>query len=115
MHESPDSNLVSRIAMQQFSLNNLLNLMLNYNNEFEVAEYIILLKKLKQAYDESNIAFTKGSLYIDTTTRRILLARITSYNVCYTKLLRARAYVINSKGITYSNVITFTTLDSAAK
>ncbi len=27
----------------------------------------------------------------------------------------ARAYVINSKGITYSNVITFTTLDSAAK
>lgn len=66
-----DQNMVSRLATQKFSINSLYNLLMNHQDNLAVSEYLILLRKLKKAYDSYDIQFPQGSLVVDTTKHQI--------------------------------------------
>ncbi len=71
MYPEPDGEAAGRIAAQQFSLNSLYTLLMNYQESEDLSEYTLLLKKLKNTYEESGIVFPEGSLLIDTLERKI--------------------------------------------
>ncbi|MBI9066662.1 MAG: hypothetical protein JEZ09_05175 [Salinivirgaceae bacterium] len=73
MFENPDKKLLSRIAIQKYSLSSLYNILQKYQDDNDVAEYLLLLKKLKKTYDELEVQFEAESLVIDTAKKRISL------------------------------------------
>jgi hypothetical protein len=70
-----DENMISRLAAQKYSINSLYQLMSNYQDNLEISEYLIHLRKLKKAYDKFDITFPEGSLQVDTSHRQILLKK----------------------------------------
>lgn len=73
MHKSPPPELVSKIAVQEFSVNSLYKLLQTYQDDIVISEYLLLLKKLMKKYESLNIRYPQGSLVIDTVEKRIYL------------------------------------------
>jgi hypothetical protein len=73
MYENPDAKLMSKIAIQSFSLNSLISLLQQSQDNINVSEYLLLLKKLKGAFDDLKIQYPPESLLIDTSTKHIKL------------------------------------------
>ncbi len=73
MYEETNSKLLGKIAIQKFSLNSLISLMQQSQDNINVSEYLLLLKKLRKAFDNLNVQFPSESLVIDTTTKHIKL------------------------------------------
>jgi hypothetical protein len=73
MYSEPDAKMVSRIATQKFSLNIVINLLQNQQDDLAVAEYLILLRKLHVAFDDFEIKVSKENLFIDTVNKRITI------------------------------------------
>jgi hypothetical protein len=73
LYENPDSQLLNRITLQRYSLNSMYSLLLNYQDNIEVKEYILLLKKMKKIYEKQNIQISPESLVIDTLAKQIKL------------------------------------------
>ena len=73
MYNQPDARMVSRIATQRFSLNIIINLLQNQQNDIDVSSYLVMLRKLRKAFDEFVIRVPKGSIYIDTINKRITI------------------------------------------
>lgn len=73
LYENPDSQLLNRISLQQYSLNSMYNLLLNYQDNLELKEYILLLKKMKKIYEKQNIQIAPEALVIDTLAKHIKL------------------------------------------
>jgi len=81
MHEDPDSKLMGKIAIQSFSLNSLIGLLQLSQDDADVMEYLLLLKKLKRSFDDLKIEFPAKSLVIDTTTKHIKLNNENTINL----------------------------------
>jgi hypothetical protein len=73
MYNEPDAKMVSRIATQKFSLNIILNLLQNQQDDMSVAEYLILLRKLRVAFDDFEIKVSKENLIVDSVNKRITI------------------------------------------
>lgn len=73
MYSEPDARMVSRIATQKFSLNIIINLLQNQQDDLAVAEYLILLRKLRKAFDDFEIKVSSENLIIDTINKRITI------------------------------------------
>lgn len=69
--ENPDPEVVQKIAEQKFTLNALLGVLKNYNDDPTVADYTKKLNLLKTYFDSFNILFDKKDLVIDTTNKVI--------------------------------------------
>ncbi|MFA6402645.1 MAG: hypothetical protein WCX31_13655 [Salinivirgaceae bacterium] len=73
MYENPDATLLARIAIQKFSINSLYQVLQQHQEKADVAEYLILLRKLKKVYDENTINFPAECLKIDPVAKQIKL------------------------------------------
>ena len=73
MYDKPGSKLMAKIALQEYSLNSLISLLQISQNNYDMSEYLLLLKKLKKAYTNLNVKFETESLLIDTTNKHIKL------------------------------------------
>ena len=73
MYSQPDAKMVSRIATQRFSLNIIINLLQNQQNDIDVSSYLVMLRKLRKAFDEFVIRVPQGCLSIDTVNKRIII------------------------------------------
>lgn len=71
MYNQPDAKMVSRIATQKFSLYIIINMLQNQQNDIDVASYLVMLRKLRKAFDEFEIKVPKGSMTIDTVNKRV--------------------------------------------
>ena len=65
--------MVSRIATQKFSLAIIINLLQNQQNDIDVASYLVMLRKLRKAFDEFVIRVPQGCMTIDTANKRIII------------------------------------------
>ena len=73
MYSQPDAKMVSRIATQKFSLGIIINLLQNQQNDIDVASYLVMLRKLRRAFDEFVIRVPQGCMTIDTANKRIII------------------------------------------
>lgn len=73
MYSQPDAKMVSRIATQKFSLAIIINLLQNQQNDIDVASYLVMLRKLRKAFDEFVIRVPQGCMSIDTANKRIII------------------------------------------
>ncbi len=73
MYENPDALLMGRIAIQKFSINSLYQILQKHQENIEISEYLVLLRKLKRVYDENTVQIPASCMMIDTVTRQIRL------------------------------------------
>ena len=73
MYSQPDAKMISRIATQKFSLNIIINLLQNQQNDIDVASYLVMLRKLRKDFDEFVIKVPQGCMKIDTVNKRIII------------------------------------------
>ena len=68
IYESDNGNIevMERIAEQKYSLNYLISLLNNYQDNTAIAEYILMLKTLKNKYDKIEIYYEQENFNIDT-------------------------------------------------
>ena len=75
--ENPDINLEQQILTQKYSLDRLIALLSNYQNDEFIAKYILMLRQLKLPFDSVDILFEQDDLIIDTLNKTIGSARPT--------------------------------------
>lgn len=81
MYDQADARLASKIASQKFSLNSLINLLQNHQDNLVAAEYLLLLKKLRGAFNAFEIKFMPNHLLIDTTNKQITIKNSEKINI----------------------------------
>jgi hypothetical protein len=60
-----------RIAGQKYSLNSLISLLNNYQEDIVVTGYILMLKGLKKSFDKVDIYYTRQDFQLDTINKLI--------------------------------------------
>ncbi len=75
--DNPDRNLEEQILTQKYSLDRLIALLSNYQNDEFIAKYILMLRQLKLSFDSVDILFEQDDLVIDTTSKTIETIRPT--------------------------------------
>jgi hypothetical protein len=60
-----------RIAAQKYSLNSLISLLSNYQENIIITEYILMLKGLKKTFDKFDIYYNHDSFQLDTINKLI--------------------------------------------
>jgi hypothetical protein len=90
--ESPDAEVVQKIAEQKYTLTSLLSFMKNYYDDPVVVYYTKKLKYLKNYFDSFDIYFKKGDLEIDTS-RKLFRASGSKMNVTVETMDKIRDYV----------------------
>ncbi len=82
MYESGHDNkqMAETILQQKYSLNSILTMLSNHQESLEVAEYILMLKKLKKIYEKVDILYHKEGFQVDTTHK---LIKTTSAQIRY--------------------------------
>jgi hypothetical protein len=73
MYDEPNEKLASKIASQKFSLNSLINLLKNNQDDIIAKEYLILLEDLKKAFNKFEITFQPNNITIDTVQKKIYI------------------------------------------
>lgn len=73
MYDEPSSRLLGKIAIQKFSLNSLISLLTLSQENIDISEYLILLRKLNKAFNDLNVQLPAESLIIDTSLKHIKL------------------------------------------
>jgi hypothetical protein len=72
LEENPyNMEVLDRISEQKYSLNSLIFLLSNYHDDILITEYILMLKKLRKAFDRFEIYFRKEKFTLDTANRMI--------------------------------------------
>ncbi len=71
-NRDPDNpEIMERIALQKYSLNNLISLLSNHQSEISVSKYILMLKILKDEFDKFEILLEQEGTQVDTAARTI--------------------------------------------
>ena len=70
-YNSNNIEIMDRIAEQKYSLNSLLSLLSNYQDDIQIAENILLLKRLKRSFDKFDIYYEQESFVLDTINKTI--------------------------------------------
>jgi hypothetical protein len=73
--DDPDQAIMERIAEQKYSLNSLITLLSNHQEDLQISEYLVLLRKLKRIFDTFEIYYEPGDFDIDTVNKVIALNR----------------------------------------
>ena len=68
---SQNMEIMDRIAEQKYSLNSLISLLGNYQDDIFVAEYYLLLKRLKRTFDKFDILYKQEDFELDTINKKI--------------------------------------------
>lgn len=63
--------IMDRIAEQKYSLNSLIYLLSNYQEDIRITEYILMLKRLRKAYTRYEIYYEEEDFIIDTSRKMI--------------------------------------------
>jgi hypothetical protein len=63
--------IAERIAGQKYSLNSLISLLSNYQEDIIVTQYILMLKNLKKSFDQVNIYYNQEKFQLDTINKQI--------------------------------------------
>ena len=71
INESNAEQLTERIAVQKYSLNTLISLLSNYQDDINVTKYLLRLKVLKKYFDKIEIFYDQGDLTLDTINKLI--------------------------------------------
>jgi len=70
--DNPENiEITERIAGQKYSLNSLISLLSNYQEDVVITEYILMLKTLKKSFDKFDIYYNQKSFELDTINKRI--------------------------------------------
>ncbi len=64
--DSENMEIMDRIAEQKYSLNSLISLLNNYQDDLNITEYILMLKQLKKSFDKFEIFYSQDSFTFDT-------------------------------------------------
>lgn len=72
-----NTELINRIAEQKYSLNSLISLLSNYQSDYHTAEYILMLKHLRESFDRFDIYYQEEHFSLDTINKYITAS---SYN-----------------------------------
>lgn len=67
------AEMMGRIAEQKYSLNSLIVLLSNNQDDLTVAKYLILLKKLNKTFSQFEILYNNGDVSIDTINKKIII------------------------------------------
>lgn len=98
MYENPDATLMARIAIQKFSINSLYQVLQKHQDKEDVAEYLILLRKLKKVFDENTFNFPAECLMIDPIAKQIKLVNPPAQSISqdqYKEIQRITALIRN--------------------
>ncbi len=69
---NPDNvEITERIAGQKYSLNSLISLLSNYQEDVVITEYILMLKGLKRSFDKIDIYYNQNNFELDTINKLI--------------------------------------------
>lgn len=68
-YNSNNIEILDRIAEQKYSLNSILSLMNNYQDDIFIAESILLLKRLKRSFDRFEIYYDMEGFQLDTINK----------------------------------------------
>jgi len=69
---NPDNlEIIERIAGQKYSLNSLISLLSNYQENIVITQQILLLKGLKKAFDKFDIYYDQENFKLDTLNKLI--------------------------------------------
>lgn len=71
-----NEEIVERIAFQKYSLKSLVSLLSNYQNDENVAKYLLMFKTLNRSFDKFEIYYEPGDLRIDTINKLIRANKI---------------------------------------
>lgn len=71
---NPDQNLEKQILSQKYSLERLVALLSNYQNDEFIARYLFMLRQLKIVFDSVEILYEDDDLVIDRENRKITSA-----------------------------------------
>ena len=63
--------IMDRIAEQKYSLNSLIYLLSNYQEDIRITEYILMLKRLRKAYARYEIYYDEEDFILDTANKKI--------------------------------------------
>lgn len=63
--------IMDRIAEQKYSLNSLIYLLSNYQEDIRITEYILMLKRLRKAYARYEIYYDEEDFVLDTAKKKI--------------------------------------------
>lgn len=102
MYTSVDPVLASKIATQKYSLQSLMTRMQNHQDDLAIAEYLLLLKDLKEAFKIFEQQLKPGDIEIDTIKKRIVIKESANLNIQPEQLaeikhtvMRIRNYMVN--------------------
>lgn len=70
-NNSNNIEIMDRIAEQKYSLNSLISLLNNYNDNIYIAKNILMLKKLKRNFDSFDIYYEQKGFSLDTLEKSI--------------------------------------------
>jgi hypothetical protein len=73
--EKPDIVLEEQILSQKYSLDRLITLLSNHQNDELISKYLLLVKQLKHVYDRVEILFEPDDLTIDHSDRTLIAQR----------------------------------------
>lgn len=71
LYTEPNAVLASKIMTQKYSLNSLITIMQNNQDEVVMSEYLLLMKKLNDSFKKLESQLKPGDIHIDTINKRI--------------------------------------------
>lgn len=73
MYNEPDSKLASKIITQKYSLNSLITMVQNCQEDIVLTEYLLLMKKMRDAFKVPESMLKAGDVDIDTVNKQITI------------------------------------------
>lgn len=71
LYQETDSKLAGKILTQKYSLNSLINMVQNQHDDLKMSEYLLLLKKLNDAFSIFESKLSPNDIEIDTVNKTI--------------------------------------------
>jgi len=69
---NPDNmEIMDRIAEQKYSLNSLIFLLNNYQDDLQITEYLLMLRHLKKSFDKCEIFYNQQNFRVDSINKLI--------------------------------------------
>ena len=81
MYNEPNSKLASKIITQKYSLSSLITMAHNCQDDMVLSEYLLLMKKMNEAFKIPESQLTAENVIIDTVNKRITIKDSSSINI----------------------------------
>jgi len=101
LYKEPNPALAGKIISQKYSLNSLILVIHNYQDDIKMAEYILLLKKLNEAFQKIESKLKPNDIQIDTVNKVISISETSNLQIepeefkeLLEQISRIRAHII---------------------